>query len=86
MDTVQELIERMQAALQYPADDTHATTIVILIIIAATVFVALILITLALPEKGRSHPESDEQADDDLDGATNGVMSDLRPHTHSPDS
>ena len=65
MDTVQEIIERMQAALQYPADDTHATIIVVLIIIAAAVFLALILIALAMPERNRSRPDNETQEIED---------------------
>ena len=67
MSTVQEFIGRVTAALQHPADDTYATTLVVLIILAAVVVVALGLIALGLPSRG----ETGEQSGRDADGDTN---------------
>ena len=71
MDTAQEFIDRVAAALQYPADDTYATTLVVLIVLAAAVVIALMLIALGLPSRDepREHPDRDAGSEaDDSDG------------------
>ncbi len=59
---MQSILEQLQDVIRYPADNSDATVVVVLIVVTASILIATVLIAMALPGRQREHDEDSSPA------------------------